>query len=74
MAWSQIHQVRCMEPIEESDLKSFVSLANKVTNMNTFIESVGGDHHLVKRTVSETASMGWHMSDIGKNANNDRLF
>lgn len=43
---SQIHQVRCLETIEESELIYFVSFANKVTNMNIFNEIVGGDHHL----------------------------
>lgn len=43
---SQIHKIRSLPFVEESNLNALIVFANKVTNMTTFIESVGGDHHL----------------------------
>lgn len=44
---SQIQKIRSLNSLEESDLNSLIVFANKVTNMTTFLESVGGNHHLV---------------------------
>lgn len=43
---SQIQKVRSLTPVNESDLNALISYANKVTNMTTFIQSVGGEYHL----------------------------
>ena len=43
---SQIHKVRSLPYVNESDLTSLINFANKVSNMTTFLESVDGTYHL----------------------------
>ena len=43
---SQIHKVRSLPSVNESDLTSLINFANKVSNMTTFLESVDGTYHL----------------------------
>lgn len=43
---SQIHKVRSMSPVNDSDLNALMNFTNKVINMTTFLESVGGSYHL----------------------------
>lgn len=48
---SQIEKMRQITPIAEDNLDQIVNLANKVTNMTTFLKNANGEHHLTNPTL-----------------------